>query len=132
MFWFYSSSNWFLGGESYKHSLPSGDASCNLHVCAGELPGAVYGRMRDCVYVTQSAYVAPVATALRCGVNLASTLVTENRAAAVACLDYVTKAKAGCLKCLIVEEHRAKAAAHVQHAELLHACLLYTSPSPRD
>ena len=77
--------------------------------------------MRDCVYVTQSAYVAPVATALRCGVNLASTLVTENRAAAVACLDYVTKAKAGCLKCLIVEENRSKPAIHGQRADLLHA-----------
>ena len=88
---------------------------------AGELPGTVYGRMRDCVQVTHAMHVAPVATALRCCVNLASTLVTENRTVAVACLDYVTRTKAGCLKCLIIEEHRTKLPLESQRAAILNA-----------
>lgn len=64
--------------------------------------------MHDCVGVTHATHVAPVATALQCCAKLATTLVTDTRAAALACLDYVTQHKAGCLKCLIVEEHKSK------------------------
>jgi chromosome segregation ATPase len=79
----------------------------------------VYGRVRDCVHVTQRTHVAAVATALRACINLSSTVITQTRAAAVACLDHVTRTKAGCVKCLIAEERRGKPKLSAERASLL-------------
>lgn len=112
--------NCFMRGHEAS-SFAFAHKSSSVVRATGELLGSVYGRMRDCVYVTHATHVAPVATALRSCVKLATTLVTENRAAAVACLDYVTKHKAGCLKCLIVEERHAKPPLRGERSALLHA-----------
>jgi chromosome segregation ATPase len=64
----------------------------------------VYGRICDCVQACARSAPAVLNTALGCAANLANTLVVSNRATAVAVLDHLHATKAGCLKCLIVEE----------------------------
>ena len=71
---------------------------------AGTLPGTVYGRLCDCVAPVSADLAEPLTTALSGATNLGSTIVVSSRAAAVAALDYLERSKAGCLKCLIVEE----------------------------
>ena len=71
---------------------------------AGKLPGKVFGRICDCVHADDASHVAVLNTALSCAANLATTLIVSNRATALAVLDHLRTTRAGCARCLIVEE----------------------------
>eukprot|EP00892_Ulva_mutabilis_P012333 jgi/Ulvmu1/9472/UM052_0041.1 len=88
---------------------------------AGKLPGALHGRVCDCTAVTDASLVAPVATALRSTTNLGSTIITSNRATALAALEHVKASRSGCVKCLIIEEQRPEGEERGERARLLGA-----------
>lgn len=71
---------------------------------SGNLPGRVYGRPCDCVHVTDPALAPLVTAAAGCASSLAGTLIVSSRPTALAVLDYLRTARAGCLKCIIVDE----------------------------
>lgn len=87
----------------------------------GDLPGAFHGRLRDCTAVADASLAAPVATALRSTTNLAATVVTANRAAALAALEHVRTRRAGCIKCLIIDERQRTGEERGERARVLAA-----------
>ena len=84
------------------------DIACDL---AGRLPGEVFGRICDCAQATDASLVGVLNTALGCTANLATTLIVSNRAAALSALEHLRATRAGCARCLIVEESSGRFAA---------------------
>lgn len=89
----------------------------------GKLPGVVHGRICDCTAIADDdpTIAAAVGTALRSSTNLAGTIITSNRAAALAAVAAVTSRRAGCLKCLIVEERQGAPEERGTRARMLDA-----------
>ena len=83
-------------------------ASVSQLALAGKLPGTVFGRICDCVHASAGNLTAVLNTALSCAANLASTLLVSDRATALAVVEHLRQTRAGCVKCLIVDDTPAR------------------------
>jgi hypothetical protein len=91
--------------------IVSSTGNLMLLMHAGKLPGKAYGRICDCAMSMNPKLTAVINTALSSTASLGTTLIVSNRATAMAVLEHLKITRAGCMKCLIVEE-AAPANAH--------------------